>query len=89
MPPQLKKSAQSSARAVVPAGPKQVFKNAATNKPEDREHQRPTTTKALVLRNGKYGAMGTGELVLATRMGGREKLDLLSGELDLILAVSS
>ena len=40
----------------------------------------PTTARALVLRNGKYGAMGTGELVLTKKISGREKLELLGGK---------
>jgi hypothetical protein len=31
------------------------------------------------LRDGKYGARGTGELVLVSKLTGREKLDLLAG----------
>lgn len=48
-----------------------------------RQHnkgQKPTTSKALVLRNGKHGSQGTGELMLLGRMTGREKLDLLAGK---------
>ena len=44
-----------------------------------RFENRKTTERALVLRNGKHGAMGTGELVAVGRMSGREKFDLLSG----------
>ena len=38
-----------------------------------------STARALILRNGKHGAMGTGELVAQGRMSGREKLELLAG----------
>ena len=43
--------------------------------------QRPTTARALVLRNGKHGAMGSGEIMSpnSTRISGREKLELLAG----------
>lgn len=40
----------------------------------------PSTSRALVLRNGKQGAMGTGELMSLRKPIGREKLDLLGGE---------
>lgn len=40
---------------------------------------KPSTSRALILRNGKYGARGTGEVILAGRISGREKLDLLAG----------
>ena len=79
MPPRLKNSAQkSAARDVVPVGPRQLFGDSSNKKSTDKV--KPSTTKALVLRNGKYGAMGTGELVLTSKLGGREKLDLLSGQ---------
>jgi len=41
----------------------------------------PSTARALVLRNGKQGAMGTGELMSLRKPIGREKLDLLGGKL--------
>jgi hypothetical protein len=40
----------------------------------------PSTSRALVLRNGKQGAMGTGELMSLRKPIGREKLDLLGGK---------
>ena len=40
----------------------------------------PSTARALVLRNGKQGAMGTGELMSLRKPIGREKLELLGGE---------
>jgi hypothetical protein len=47
---------------------------------KDEHGRRPTTTRALILRNGKHGAMGTGELVpFANKISGREKLELLAG----------
>ncbi|TDL26198.1 hypothetical protein BD410DRAFT_895610 [Rickenella mellea] len=42
--------------------------------------QTSITSRALVLRNGKYGSMGTGEVTLARKMSGREKLELLAEE---------
>ena len=40
----------------------------------------PSTARALVLRNGKQGAMGTGELMSLRKPIGRDKLDLLGGK---------
>jgi hypothetical protein len=46
-------------------------------KPAD---QRPSTSRALVLRNGKFGARGTGELIkMGNKIVGQEKLELLAG----------
>jgi hypothetical protein len=60
-------------RQAVPANPRQS-KRAANG-------DLPTTARALVLRNGKFGSRGTGEIVLATgKLTGREKLDLLAGQ---------
>jgi len=51
---------------------------------------RPTTTRALGLRNGKYGTMGTGELVpLRRKLAGKEKLDLLAGTKSQYFAASA
>jgi hypothetical protein len=41
----------------------------------------PSTARALVLRTGKQGVMGTGELMSLRKPIGREKLDLLGGKL--------
>lgn len=41
----------------------------------------PSTARALVLRTGKQGVMGTGELMSLRKPVGREKLDLLGGKL--------
>ena len=41
----------------------------------------PSTARALVLRNGKQGTMGTGELMSLRKPIGREKLELLGGKL--------
>ncbi|KAI0665909.1 hypothetical protein C8Q78DRAFT_985573 [Trametes maxima] len=70
----------SSSREVVPVGPREVFKK-HHGRERDANGNKPLTARALVLRNGKYGAMGTGEIVLASRMSGREKLDLLAEDL--------
>ncbi|KAH9979163.1 hypothetical protein BJV74DRAFT_858646 [Russula compacta] len=47
----------------------------------DENGRLPSTTRALVLRNGKQGAMGTGELMSLRKPIGREKLDLLGEDL--------
>ncbi|KAI0645959.1 hypothetical protein C8Q79DRAFT_967138 [Trametes meyenii] len=70
----------SSSREIVPVGPREVFKK-HHGRERDANGNKPLTARALVLRNGKYGAMGTGEVVLASRMSGREKLDLLAEDL--------
>jgi len=46
----------------------------------DKDGLLPSTARALVLRNGKQGAMGTGELMSLRKPTGREKLDLLGGK---------
>ena len=69
----------SASKEVVSLGRRDVFKNSGAGRP-DTFKERPTTTKALILRNGKHGAMGTGEVaLLSSKIGGREKLDLLAG----------
>jgi hypothetical protein len=68
----------SASKEVVSLGRRDVFKNSGHGRPETFK-ERPTTTKAMVLRNGKHGAMGIGEVVLLSKIGGREKLDLLAG----------
>ncbi|KIO10195.1 hypothetical protein M404DRAFT_21860 [Pisolithus tinctorius Marx 270] len=69
----------SQSRDLVPVGPRQV--QAKHHGKRDENGLRPSTSRALVLRNGKYGTYGTGELVLASRISGREKLDLLAEDL--------
>lgn len=69
----------SESRDLVPAGPRQV--QAKYYGKRDEDGLKPSTSRALVLRNGKYGTNGTGELVLASRISGREKLDLLAEDL--------
>jgi hypothetical protein len=70
--------AQSASRDLIPTGPKQVG-HARYAVKRDENGKRPTTSRALVLRNGKNGAMGTGEMQLFGKLSGREKLDLLAG----------
>ena len=72
------KAEPSKSRELVPVGPREVVKK-HHGRERDANGHKPLTARALVLRNGKYGSMGTGEVVLATRMSGREKLELLAG----------
>lgn len=67
----------SASRDLVPVGPREVIAKHHGRRNEDG--QRPSTARALVLRNGKHGARGTGEVILLNKMSGREKFDLLAG----------
>lgn len=68
----------ASSKELVAIGPHLSHTATATERAEGV--LRPTTTRALGLRNGKYGTMGTGELVpLRRKLAGKEKLDLLAG----------
>ena len=77
--PAVKPAVTSTTRELVRVGKKDITVSKHGSK-RDKDGRRPTTSKALVLRNGKHGSMGTGEIVLASRMSGREKMDLLAGE---------
>ncbi|KAF5380464.1 hypothetical protein D9615_004625 [Tricholomella constricta] len=85
MPPKPKHSkpaaTPSASRSLVPVGPRHVSTRGKNHGTRDENGEKPTTTRALILRNGKHGARGTGELVLATKLSGREKLDLLAEDL--------
>lgn len=70
---------ESSSKELVPVGPRGVSVHKSSVK-RDENGKRPTTSRALVLRNGKHGAMGTGEVSAFGKLSGREKLDLLAGE---------
>ncbi|KAF8973070.1 hypothetical protein BDZ97DRAFT_1779193 [Flammula alnicola] len=83
MPPKTKPGGHSS-KDLVPVGRRDVFSktNPARQHGKRDEHgQKPTTSRALILRNGKYGSQGTGEVMLMSKMSGREKLDLLAENL--------
>ncbi|KII92754.1 hypothetical protein PLICRDRAFT_37552 [Plicaturopsis crispa FD-325 SS-3] len=69
----------STSTDLVPVGPRHIQQKYQGRRDENGE--RPTTVRALVLRNGKYGARGTGEIVLTSKISGREKLDLLAEDL--------
>ncbi|KAJ3558020.1 hypothetical protein NM688_g1154 [Phlebia brevispora] len=85
MPPrQAKKppAAPSNSRDLVTTGPKEIQvakKHHGTRR--DEHGNRPSTTRALILRNGKHGAMGTGEVVAKGKISGSEKLELLTEDL--------
>lgn len=83
-------ASKSASRDLVPVGPRHVSTKASghlagrasKNQSKRNEHgDKPTTSRAIVLRNGKYGARGTGELMLASKLIGRDKLDLLAEDL--------
>jgi hypothetical protein len=79
MPPKVKSVKPG---AIVPITPREVISSATSKgKYTGKTPEKGTTTRALVLRNGKHGARGTGEIILMSRMTGREKLDLLAGML--------
>ncbi|KAJ3984757.1 hypothetical protein F5890DRAFT_1474338 [Lentinula detonsa] len=85
MPPRAKSGPDATGRAsdsrsLVSTGPKDVQKHYGKRDERQREI-RPTTERALVLRNGKHGVQGTGEMILMMKMTGREKLDLLAEDL--------
>lgn len=80
---QVKTSTTSTSRELIAVGRKDVVPKNASKR--DADGRRPTTTKALVLRNGKYGAYGTGEVMLASKLSGREKLDLLAGKHEIVI----
>jgi hypothetical protein len=74
----IKPSTTSISRELIAVGRKDVVaKNAGKR---DTDGRRPTTSRALVIRNGQYGAHGTGEVMIASKLSGREKLDLLAGK---------
>ncbi|KIM45307.1 hypothetical protein M413DRAFT_441989 [Hebeloma cylindrosporum] len=79
MPPKAKPA--SSSKDLVPVGPRDVSSKTHSKPKRDEKGQKPTTSRALVLRNGKYGSQGTGEVILMGRMSGREKMDLLAEDL--------
>ena len=83
-----KTASKTASRDLVPVGPRHVSTKApghlstrsSKNQSKRDEHgEKPTTSRAIVLRNGKHGARGTGELMLVSKLTGREKLDLIAG----------
>ncbi|KAK7005784.1 hypothetical protein R3P38DRAFT_3214731 [Favolaschia claudopus] len=78
-PPAKATPAPSTSNALVPVGARHL--SAKHQSKRDENGDKPTTARALILRNGKHGARGTGEMVLVTKLLGREKLDLLAEDL--------
>jgi hypothetical protein len=83
MPPKgSTKSSSTTPKALVKTGPRDVSSKNPSNRALN--HDLPSTARALILRNSKYGAVGTGEVVLVSKLTGREKLDLLAGVMSLL-----
>jgi hypothetical protein len=78
MPPK-KLTSGSPSNVLVPVGPRHIVSKAPKLSGKWQPEVKPTTSRALVLRNGKYGTRGTGEVMLMSKMNGREKMDLLAG----------
>lgn len=86
LPATIMSKKKPNSQDLIPVGPKHVQNK--YNGKRDVNGLKPSTSRALVLRNGKYGARGTGEVILAGRITGREKLDLLAGTvISLILLI--
>jgi len=79
MPPKATAKAAAS-NAVIRTGPKEVSVH-PSKQARRSQAEKPTTQRALVLRNGKHGAMGSGEVIAHSKITGREKLDLLAEDL--------
>ncbi|KAF7980729.1 hypothetical protein HWV62_36739 [Athelia sp. TMB] len=77
VPVKTPKGKLSESRDLISTGRKDITASKRHGK-RDENGNKPTTSKALVIRNGKYGAHGSGEVILASKMSGREKLDLLA-----------
>lgn len=77
--PEKPASVPSKSRELIPLGPRHLSAKHNHSRRDEHGHL-PTTAHALVLRNGKHGAMGTGELMSSKKISGRQKLDLLAGE---------
>jgi hypothetical protein len=76
--PKHKPGAKPSTKDLVKVGPRDVFVEA--DKAQKLREVKPTTSRALILRNNKQALQKNGEFGLMTRMSGREKLDLLAGK---------
>lgn len=82
MPPNSKPklTSGSPSNVLVPVGPRHIVPKSPKLLAKRQSEEKPTTSRALVLRNGKYGTRGTGEVMLVGKMSGREKMDLLAGK---------
>lgn len=73
-----------SSKALVSRGKRDVIHASDAKK---RSGVKPSTSKALILRNGKHGAAGSGEMALfRNKVYGQEKLDLLAGIIDCLIS---
>jgi hypothetical protein len=74
MPP---KANSKPSNALVARGKRELIHSATARKSLGLK---PSTSKALILRNAKFGAVGSGEVQLFNkRVFGQEKLDILAG----------
>ena len=78
--PYNKPTSGSPSNALVPVAPRHIVSKAPKSSGKWQPEEKPTTSRALVLRNGKYGTRGTGEVMVMRKMSGREKMDLLAGK---------
>jgi len=77
--PKLKADSKPQSKDLVKAVRRTVFID--SDKARKLREDKPTTSRALVLRNAKLALQGNLDAALKQRMSGREKLDLLAGGL--------
>lgn len=88
-PSKMSRSGPSNSKELVPRGSRHLSSRVLHKTGvRDAQGNKPSTTRALVLRNGKHGVRGTQELVLVGKMSGREKLQLLAGEICLLHVIA-
>ena len=89
MPPNSKPkpTSGSASNVLVPVGPRHLVSKNPKLSGKRQTDEKPTTSRALVLRNGKYGTRGTGEVILMRKMSGREKMDLLAGNIPKLVCI--
>ncbi|KAF5351689.1 hypothetical protein D9756_007604 [Leucocoprinus leucothites] len=74
-----KPGAKPQVKDLVKVGPRDVFVEA--DKAQKLREVKPTTSRALVLRNDKLALRGNSDAAYMQRISGREKLDLLAEDL--------
>jgi len=72
-----KTESKPQGKDLVKAGPRAVFID--SDKARKLREDKPTTSRALVLRNAKLALQGNVDPASKQRISGREKLDLLAG----------
>jgi len=77
--PKLKADSKSQSKDLVKAVRRTVFID--SEKARKLREDKPTTSRALILRNAKLALQGNVDPTFKQRMSGREKLDLLAGGL--------